>query len=95
MPGPIITIVDAAPEDYKTVAEILREGGYLVAPPESPAAAAAAAPTATPDLILLNMQTDFGLRRFRELKSRPTLEPVPIIGILEKYDADFAARCLE
>ncbi len=95
MPGPMVTIVDAAPEDYQTVAGILREGGYVVAPSESPAAAAAAAPTATPDLILLNMQTDFGLRRFRELKSRPTLEPVPIIGILEKYDADFAARCLE
>jgi PAS domain S-box-containing protein len=92
MPGPLVIIVDAAPEDYQVVAEILREGGYEVAPSESPVAAALTAP---PDLILLNIQTDYGLRRFRELKSRPNFGQVPIICILEKYDADFAARCLE
>lgn len=88
----MVIIVDAAPEDYQVVAEILREGGYEVAPSESPVAAALTAP---PDLILLNIQTDYGLRRFRELKSRPNFGQVPIICILEKYDADFAARCLE
>lgn len=92
MPGPMVIIVDAAPEDYQVVAEILRKGGYELAPSESPVAAALTAP---PDLILLNIQTDYGLRRFRELKSRPNFGQVPIICILEKYDADFAARCLE
>jgi PAS domain S-box-containing protein len=89
MPGPKIIILDAAPQDYQVLADILRPDGYMVAPPESEAAVSA------PDLIFLNIQTNFGLRRFRELKSQPSLKEVPIVCILAKYDADFAARCLE
>ena len=95
MPGPEIIILDAAPQDYQVLADILRGGGYAVAPPESQTSLSAASPDSAPDLILLNIQTAFGLQRFRELKNQPHLKQVPILFILEKYDADFAARCLE
>ncbi len=95
MPGPRVYILDAAPQDYQVLADILQGGGYAVDPQESTAVAEAAAPANAPDLILLNIQTAFGLQRFRELKSQSHLKQVPILFILEKYDADFAARCLE
>ena len=65
MPGPRVYILDAAPQDYQVLTDILQGGGYAVNPQESTAAALAEAP----DLILLNIQTAFGLQRFRELKS--------------------------
>ena len=93
MPGPKVHILDTAPQDYQVLADILRGGGYAVDPQEGEAGAPA--PVNAPDLILLNIQTAFGLQRFRELKSQSHLKQVPILFILEKYDADFAARCLE
>ena len=93
MPGPKVYILDTAPQDYQVLADILRGGRYAVDPQEGEAGAPA--PVNAPDLILLNIQTAFGLQRFRELKSQSHLKQVPILFILEKYDADFAARCLE
>jgi PAS domain S-box-containing protein len=66
-----------------------------VAPYQDPAAELAPALIVPPDLILLNIQTDFGLQRFRALKSQTALQPVPVLFILERFDPDFAARCLE
>ncbi len=93
MPGPKVHILDTAPQDYQVLADILQGGGYAVDPQEGEAGGPA--PVNAPDLILLNIQTAFGLQRFRELKSQSHLKQVPILFILEKYDADFAARCLE
>ncbi|MGQ9921900.1 MAG: protein kinase domain-containing protein [Desulfobacca sp.] len=95
MPGPIILIIDAAASDYDTLAAILHRGGYEVLPWQSPGGDITDLLHRLPDLILLNMQTDFGLRRFRELKSRPQLQQVPILFLLETFEADFAARSLE
>jgi eukaryotic-like serine/threonine-protein kinase len=91
MPGPRIYILDTAPQDCQVLADILQGGSYAVEPVESTAIPFGSAP----DLILLNIQTAFGLQRFRELKSQSHLQQVPILFILEKYDPDFAARCLE
>ncbi len=95
MPGPIILIIDATASDYDTLAAMLRQGGYDVLPWQGPGADINAILTSSPDLVLLNMQTAFGLRRFRELKSQPQLHQVPILFLLETFDPDFAARSLE
>jgi len=95
MPGPTILIVDAAASDYDTLAAILRQGGYDVLPWHSPGADLTPILSAPPDLIFLNVQTTYGLRRFRELKSRPQFQQVPVLFFLETFEADFAARSLE
>jgi PAS domain S-box-containing protein len=95
MPGPKVLILDAASQDYQVLAEILQTGGYGVAPWQSLAADLALVLAPTPDLILLNIQTVYGLQRFRELKSQAHLKQVPILFILEIFDPDFAARCLD
>lgn len=95
MPGPCILILDVTDVDYATLAAILRQGGYQVSPWYSPGTDLAAVLSEHPDLILLNIQTPFGLRRFREIKGQPLWQRLPIIFLLEKFEADFAARSLE
>jgi len=95
MPGPKVLILDAASQDYQVLAEILQTGGYGVTPWQSLAADLALVLSPAPDLILLNIQTVFGLQRFRELKDQAHLKQVPILFILEIFDPDFAARCLD
>jgi PAS domain S-box-containing protein len=95
MHAPKVLILDVASQDYQALADILQAHGYAVAPYQNPGADLVSALTFTPDLIILNIQTTFGLHRFRELKSRPSLQPVPVLFVLERFDPDFAARCLE
>ncbi len=95
MPGRKVLIVDAAAQDYQALADILPAGGYQTLPRLSQEAALPPALSPPPDLILLNIQTESGLQRFRELKSQALLKQVPVLFILERYDPDFAARCLE
>ena len=95
MQAPKVLILDVASQDYQALADILQAEGYAVAPYQNPGADLVSALTFTPDLIILNIQTTFGLQRFRELKSRPSLQQVPVLFILERFDPDFAARCLE
>jgi len=95
MPGAIILIIDAASEDYQALAAILGQGGYQIQGWQDPAGGDFPGDVASPDLILLNIQTDFGLKRFREIKSHPQLRNLPIIFLLVKFDPDFAARSLE
>ncbi len=95
LPAPRVLILDLGSQDYRLLAAILQTAGYQVAPYQDPAAELAPALIVPPDLILLNIQTDFGLQRFRALKSQTALQPVPVLFILERFDPDFAARCLE
>ncbi len=95
MAGMRIAIVDAPAADVEALADILRHGGYEVLPPQPREGEEEVRFRARPDLILLNIQTPFGLRRFRELKSLPELHKIPIIFLVEKFSPDFAARSLE
>jgi PAS domain S-box-containing protein len=95
MPGATILIVDAEPGDYDTLAALLGQEGYQVRAGQVPGGEVWPSEAAPPDLILLNIQTDFGLKRFREIKGHPQLQKLPIIFLLGKFDPDFAARCLE
>jgi len=95
MPGRKVFVVDAADQDVQALSDILRTGGYEVVPFPGPVGDLEQAARLSPGLIILNIQSEFGLQRFRELKSQPGLNPVPMLIILEKYDPDFAARCLE
>jgi PAS domain S-box-containing protein len=95
MQAPKVLILDLASHDYQALADILQPHGYAVAPYLDPGADLASALTFAPDLIIMNIQTTFGLQRFRELKNRPSLHQVPVLFVLERFDPDFAARCLE
>lgn len=95
MPGPTILLLDTSRSDYDTLATILRQNGYRVLPWRDAGGDIALTLKPPPDLILLNIQTAFGLQRFREIKSQPALQQVPVLFLLERFDPDFAARSLE
>ena len=95
MAAATILILDTSAPDYETLAAILRQGGYNVLPRQEVAAADSPSLSTPADLILLNIQTSFGLQRFRDLRSQPQFQKVPILFLLEKFDPDFAARSLE
>ncbi|AEB08328.1 protein kinase domain-containing protein [Desulfobacca acetoxidans] len=95
MAGYRILLVDLAAEDYQALAEILTsEGHELFLLPEH-SDALMEAQQFSPDLVILNIQTEFGLQRFRELKSQDFLKHLPFIFIIATHRTDLAARSLE
>lgn len=95
MSGRRVLVIDVGLADYEVLASLLTAGGYEVLPLATPATTPAEAAALHPDLLLFNIQTPTGLERYRQLKSQPQLQQVPVIVILEQFEPDFAARCLE
>lgn len=90
-----LLIIDASDRDYQELADIYRQAGYEVLPPVSGETALPEAVELHPDLILLNIQTATGLRRFRDLKEHEATRHIPVILLLERFSEKYAARGLE
>jgi len=88
-------IVDTPDPDYQELATILAGAGYEVLPPAQGEAAASLALQLRPDIILLNIQAEAGLKQFRALKDQEATGQIPIVLILERFAEDYAARGLE
>ncbi len=95
MPGLTVLLIDTDGQDYETLAAIFRGGGYDVRPPAVGEGAVPAALSHPPDLIILNIQTEAGFKRFRTLKNLEGVRYIPILVLLPRFSEDYAARCLE
>jgi len=95
MDGRTVLIIDADPQDYLDLAGIFSAAGYHVLAPASGDAALPAALAHPPDLIILNIQTEAGFKRFRALKHLEGVRYIPILLLLPRFSEDYAARCLE
>ncbi|MBW1952819.1 MAG: protein kinase [Deltaproteobacteria bacterium] len=90
-----LLIIDAPDSDYQELANIFNGAGYEVLPLVEGERAPALAAEQRPDIILLNIQADAGLKQFRALKDQEATQQIPVVLILERFTEDYAARGLE
>ncbi|MFP3866818.1 MAG: protein kinase domain-containing protein [Desulfobacteraceae bacterium] len=92
---PKVLIIDVPDQDYQELADIFTGAGYEVFPLAGGDRAPAVAAELRPDIILLNIQAEAGLKQFRALKDKEATQQIPVVLVLERFTEDYAARGLE